>query len=203
MIFTAHRINTIKQLKEIPSKYGIEIDLRNRLNHIVISHDPFDDGVNFEKFLNFFNHKFIILNIKSEGIEEKVIKILKRKRINNFFFLDTSFPFIIKYSKYLTKKFAIRISDYESYETVFKLSKSFKWIWLDCFKRFIISMKTIKKIKNKGYKICIVSPNLHNREITKNDLIFFEKLKKNKIKIDMICDKIDNYSLIKKIIHKI
>ena len=202
MIFIAHRINTIKQLKGIPSKYGIEIDLRDRLNHIVISHDPFYKGENFEKFLNFFNHKFVILNIKSEGIEEKVIKILKRKKKNNFFFLDTSFPFIIKYSKYLTKKFAIRVSDYESYETIFKLNKKFKWVWLDCFKGFKISMKTIKKIKSKGYKICIVSPNLHNRKITKNDLIFFKKLKKNKIKIDMFCDKIQNYSSVKKIIYK-
>lgn len=198
MIFTAHRINSIKELKKIPSKYGIEIDLRDKLDRIIISHNPFDKGQNLEKFLDFFNHKFIILNIKSEGIEEKVIKILKQKKINNFFFLDTSFPFIIKYSKYLTNKFAIRVSDYESYKTVLKLKKKFKWIWLDCFEKFDISINVLKKIKKKGYKICLVSPNLHNRKISKNDLIFFKNLKKNGIKVDMVCDKIRNISIISK-----
>ena len=34
---------------------------------------------NFIKYLKYFKHKFLIVNIKSEGIETKVFKILKQK----------------------------------------------------------------------------------------------------------------------------
>ena len=140
--------------------------------------------------MNYYKHKFIILNIKAEGLETKVFKLIKKKNINNFFFLDTSFPFIYKLSKKLTKNFAVRTSDYEHSKTLFKLKKNVNWIWLDCFKNFEISITTIKKLVNLKYKFCIVSPTLHNRKISKKDKIFFNKLKKNNIKIDMICEKV-------------
>ena len=33
MEFIAHRINTIKELNQTPNDYGVEIDLRDYLNH--------------------------------------------------------------------------------------------------------------------------------------------------------------------------
>ena len=86
MIYTCHRINTIKELKEIPLNFGIEIDLSIYQNKIVIKHDPFKKGENFEKFINNFKHRFIILNVKCEGLEKKIFSILKKKKIKNFFF---------------------------------------------------------------------------------------------------------------------
>ena len=54
-----------KAFAEYMLKYGIEIDLRDNLNgEIYISHDPFKNGENLDTFLNFYNHSFIILNIK-------------------------------------------------------------------------------------------------------------------------------------------
>ena len=62
-LFCCHRINTISELKKIPSKYGIELDLRDNLNgDIYISHDPFKNGENFDEFLKHYHHSFIILN---------------------------------------------------------------------------------------------------------------------------------------------
>ena len=69
MLFYCHRINTIEELKKIPTKYGIEIDLRDKENKIILVHDPFLDGEDFEEFLKYFNHQSIILNIKSEAFE--------------------------------------------------------------------------------------------------------------------------------------
>ncbi len=175
---------------------GIEIDVRHELNKLILNHDPFKKGVTLNKFLNFYKHKFIIINVKSEGIEEKIYKILKNKKISNYFFLDSSFPFLIKYSKVLTKKFALRISDIESHKTLFNLDKNVNWIWLDCFKKFQISSNVLVKIKKLKYKICIVSPNLHGRKITKKDISFF---KRNKIYIDMVCDKKEKLAIWKKL----
>ena len=80
----------------------MEVDVRDYKNKLVLSHDPFKDGENFIKYLKYFKHKFLIVNIKSE-IETKVFKILKQKKITNYFFLDITIPFIIKLYKNLIK----------------------------------------------------------------------------------------------------
>ena len=64
MFYCCHRINTVAELKEIPSCYGIEIDLRDNLNdEIYIAHDPFVNGELFSDFLQHYNHSFIILKV--------------------------------------------------------------------------------------------------------------------------------------------
>ena len=104
MIIVCHRINTIKQLKKIPYNYGVEVDVRDYNNNLILNHDPFKKGENFLNYLKYFKHKFIIINIKSEGIEKRVYKILKQKKIFNFFLLDVTIPFIVKLNKNLIKK---------------------------------------------------------------------------------------------------
>ena len=88
MIYCCHRINTVKELENTKKIYGIEIDLRDDLNgNIYISHDPFVIGELFSDFLKYYKHKFIILNIKSEKIEYKVLNLLKLYGITNYFLL--------------------------------------------------------------------------------------------------------------------
>jgi len=197
MIYTCHRINTIKELKKIPLNFGIETDLSTYQNKIVIKHDPFGKGETFEKFINHFKHKFIILNVKCEGLEKKIVSILKKKKISNFFFLDSSFPFIFKLSKILTKKFAIRISDYESINTAIMMKNKVNWLWVDCFKSYKLTISQIKKLKRHKFKICLVSPELHKRKISKKDKQFYLNLKKNKIDVEMICFKKNSFYEIK------
>ena len=36
---------------------------------LILNHEPFENGVLFEKWLNEFNHKYLILNVKEEGLE--------------------------------------------------------------------------------------------------------------------------------------
>ena len=69
MEFIAHRINTIDELKKLPEKYGVELDLRDDLNgRIYIQHNPFEPGEDFENYLKEYRHETMILNIKSERI---------------------------------------------------------------------------------------------------------------------------------------
>ena len=95
MHLIAHRINKIEQLKKIDQKFGIEIDIRDEDGALIVVHDPFKKGQKLEKFLKYYNHKILIANIKSERIEDKVIKMFKNFKITNYFFLDSSFPKII------------------------------------------------------------------------------------------------------------
>ena len=95
MEFIAHRINTIDELRKLPGKYGVELDLRDDLNgSIYIQHNPFEPGEDFENYLKEYQHGTMILNIKSERIEWKILRLLEQYDIKNYFFLDSSFPMI-------------------------------------------------------------------------------------------------------------
>ena len=54
MDIVIHKINTIQELKYIPKKYGVEIDVRAYKKKIVLSHEPFINGEDLKNYLNFF-----------------------------------------------------------------------------------------------------------------------------------------------------
>jgi hypothetical protein len=185
MILISHRANTIKDLKKTNKIHGIEIDLRDEKKRIYIQHDPFKKGVLLQKYLKSFKHKFIICNIKSERIEFKVIKILKKYSIKNYFFLDSSFPMKVICVKNKIFNQSIRLSKYERFPKTSFFSKV-KWVWLDTFDG-LPKHTLIKSLKRKKKKICLVSPELHGLKIKKNQIRNF--LKKNYKFIDMVCTK--------------
>ena len=188
MDYIAHRINTIKQLKLLDNKYGIEIDIRDDGKDLIIVHDPFKEGVKLKKFLKFYNHKIIIANIKSERIEDRVIKVFRENKISNYFFLDTSIPKIIELVKQKFKKIALRVSYYEDVSIAQKLKGKVNWIWFDTFTGLPKDLSELKYLKNKlKYKVCLVCPKLHDEknQINSNKV---KLLMKNGL-IDAICTK--------------
>ena len=104
MIYIAHRINTIEQLQKVPNRYGVEVDLRDYNDKLILQHDPFLNGQLFDEYLKYFNHNFLILNIKSERIEFTVLDLLKKMCFYSpplascfkasFFFCQISFCFL-------------------------------------------------------------------------------------------------------------
>ena len=80
-----HRVNSIEELRNIVPDLGVEVDLRLSGNDIICSHDPFVEADSFYEWIEKYDHKFLIANIKSEGIEEEVFSILNKKKICNFF----------------------------------------------------------------------------------------------------------------------
>ena len=188
MDYIAHRINTIKQLKLLDNKYGIEIDIRDDGKDLIIVHDPFKKGIKLKKFLKFYNHKIIIANIKSERIEDRVIKVFRENKISNYFFLDTSIPKIIELVKQKFKKIALRVSYYEDVSIAQKLKGKVNWIWFDTFTGLPKDLSELKYLKNKlKYKVCLVCPKLHDEknQINSNKV---KLLMKNGL-IDAICTK--------------
>ena len=87
MIIIKHRVNTSKELKKVDKDFGVEIDLRSNNKTIYLHHDPFKKGELFSNWVKNFNHKLVVLNVKEEGLEKKILKILRRNKVRNFFFM--------------------------------------------------------------------------------------------------------------------
>lgn len=158
-----HRINTIEQLKKIPISNGIEIDVRDYNGSLILSHEPFCDGEKFDEFLNYYHHSTLILNTKCEGIEFKILELLEKHGIVDFFFLDCSFAIINKFITNGEKRFAARFSEIESLQTVINLKNKAQWVWIDSFSTSPLNKNSYSILKDAGFKICIVSPDLVGR----------------------------------------
>jgi len=188
MLKIIHRVNTIKQLKNLPTHFGVEIDIRSNMSNLYLHHDPFAEGVLFDDWLNFFHHSFIILNVKEDGLENLIIKKLKEKSICNYFFLDQTFPTINKLLNSDFTDLAIRLSEFETIVNALILDKKPQWVWIDHFNKFPFKSKEVELLKKNGYKICIVSPELQGKENSK-----IKELKnilyKKSITFDAVCTK--------------
>ena len=190
MHFIAHRVNTIKNLLNTPIEYGVEVDLRDFGKKIILQHDPFKDGESFEEYLKNYNHGTMILNIKSEGIETKVLKLLRQYNVKSYFFLDCSFPMINFLSSKGEKNSALRFSEFEGIDTISLMSKKIDWIWVDCFSRLPITAQNYKLLKDHKYKLCLVSPELQDQDLKLET--YKNYLQKEGIIFDAICTKLHN-----------
>ncbi len=189
MIKIAHRINTSKELKNIPVEFGVEIDIRTCGYDLILHHDPYTDGEKLVNWLKSFQHKFLILNVKEEGLEDQLLKLMKKSKINNFFFLDQSFPFLIKSINDGVKNCAVRLSEYESIYTVLKLSGKVDWVWIDFFSRFPLNRTDINLLKREKFKLCLVSPELQGYSAEKEIPKIINILGEDINKIDAVCSK--------------
>ena len=183
-----HRVNSIKYLRKVPTEFGVEIDIRSFNNKLVLSHDPLSNGIEFEEWINFYKHDFLILNVKEEGLENHILRILRKNNVNKFFFLDQSFPFLLKTINSGEKRCALRISEFESINSAYNLAGKVDWVWIDYFTKFPLNYNEYIKLNKLGYKICIVSPELQGKE--KNEAKKLKEfLENNKIYPDAICTK--------------
>ena len=94
-----HRINKIKELKKISTKFGAEIDIRTSGSNLILGHDPFMKGDKLKDYLENYNHKTLVLNLKESGIEENVINLVKKYSIKSYFLLDVEMPYMYLASK--------------------------------------------------------------------------------------------------------
>ena len=78
MRFIAHRRNTIEELIKTPHEYGVEVDIRSEQGKLIIHHDPFASGDDFEEWLKHYQHGTLILNVKEEGLEARLIELMNR-----------------------------------------------------------------------------------------------------------------------------
>jgi hypothetical protein len=104
----------------------------------------------------------LALNIKADGLQIKLKNALINYYINNYFIFDMSIPDHISYIKdnYDFNIFT-RQSEYEEEPALYEKSAG---VWLDEFNGHWINKKTIVQHLDNNKKVCIVSPELHNRD---------------------------------------
>ncbi len=188
MEYIAHRVNTVRELKQLPDRYGVELDLRDRLDgSIYIQHNPFEAGEDFEEYLKEYHHGTMILNIKSERIEMKALEMLKRYGIEDYFFLDSTFPMIMLLSGQGIRNIALRVSEMEGLDTVRNMAGKVEWVWIDCFTKISIGKKEYDEIKRLGYKLCFVSPELEGRDECLEE--YAGRLREEGMVMDAVCTK--------------
>jgi len=189
MKLISHRRNTIAELRATDQKYGVEVDIRSHGEKLIIHHDPFVTGESFDEWVEAYQHGTLILNVKEEGLEPRLIGLMKSHGLEDYFFLDQSFPFLVKWTKAGEHRCAVRVSEFESIETALTLAGKVDWVWVDCFTRFPLNHEDAKRLKNAGFKLCLVSPELQGRDAENGISELASLLKEQQIEAEAVCTK--------------
>lgn len=147
--------------------FGTETDIRDLDGDLVISHDPPKSGIEYVTVEDFFKiYKLLgdglqlALNIKSDGLQKKLMQLISEYNITNYFVFDMSIPDTLGFLNCKSKVFT-RQSEYEITPALYYEADG---IWIDEFYRHWIDNDVIQQHLNFDKKICIVSPELHKRD---------------------------------------
>lgn len=184
-----HRRNTREQLRETPTEFGVEMDLRSYGDELIIHHDPFVVGERFEPWLAEYRHGTLILNVKEEGLEERLIALMRSHGIEDYFFLDQSFPFLVRTATRGERRCAVRLSEFETIDNALNLAGRVDWVWVDCFTRFPLDGKGAERLHDAGFKICLASPELHGHVAPEDIPTMRSLLQREGIAADAVCTK--------------
>jgi hypothetical protein len=189
MEIIAHRRNLATELAATATDLGVEIDIRTRGADLILHHDPFSDGEFFEDWLEHFSHGTLVLNVKEEGLEDRLIELMAERGIERFFFLDQSFPFLVRTAARGERRCAVRVSEFESVETALALAGRIDWVWVDCFSRFPLDGQAAKRLAEAGFRLCLVSPELQGRSAESEIPALRRLLEAEGIDADAVCTK--------------
>lgn len=199
MIRIQHRCNTIAQLQTVPPDCGVEIDIRNHGDRLLLVHDPFStEGVDLADWLAHWRHRFLIANVKEEGLEPVLLALLARHGVTEFFILDESLPYIRRHALAGETRFAVRVSEIEAADTALRLAaylrnagRAVDWVWLDCFDGAPLPAADLHRLRAAGYRLCQVSPELHHLDAPERwaDLIATFRARMGDVVPDMVCTK--------------
>jgi len=146
--------------------YGTETDIRDFDGDLVISHDiPCGEEMRFLDFLELaetFNGGTklpLALNIKADGLAQKIYEELSQFPSLDVFFFDMAVPDMLSYFTSGLPVFT-RMSEVEMDPVWIEKSAG---IWLDAFNSEWYCLDLLFKLFASGKKVCLVSPELHGR----------------------------------------
>jgi hypothetical protein len=143
--------------------FGIEVDIRDHVGKIVISHDPPTEAiVEFEALIDLasrFPELPVAINVKSDGLS---MELARYQIANPHFYFDMSVP---QERDFLKRGLVVasRISEYEPVERGLH-----QILWVDAFEDdwYFSDNKSMTVIKNSSSAV-FVSPELHGRDRSK------------------------------------
>ena len=153
-------------LRSFQLGYGTETDIRDLHGELVISHDmPLGSEMRFEEFLHLTiasKAKYpltLALNIKADGLSKAISSAIKCYPQLDFFAFDMSTTDIRAYLDAGIPIFT-RMSEVEQQPIWLERASG---IWLDSFDSDWFDVAVIQRLLNSGKRVCIVSPELHQR----------------------------------------
>ena len=189
MKIISHRRNTLAELQATAGHHGVEVDVRSRGDQLIIHHEPFVDGPVFDEWIAAYRHGTLILNVKEEGLEARLIALMAAHGIEDYFFLDQSFPFLVKWSRAGERRCAVRVSEFESVDTAMTLAGRIDWVWVDCFSHLALSGEEAVRLQQAGFRLCLVSPELQGRSADTEIPAMRRLLEQRAIAVDAVCTK--------------
>jgi glycerophosphoryl diester phosphodiesterase len=166
--------------EEWSNDVGAEFDVRlSAHNNLVLSHDPITWDINLDvaaavgevMYKRCEMPKTSIVNVKTSGAEELAADLFSVISYEDFYFLDSQIPDILRLSKLdeYKGKFIIRVSDVESWnQKLIDVAKP-KYIWADWssfdnfeedkYRKFI---NTLTRQISDDQELIIVSPELYS-----------------------------------------
>ncbi|NOZ01444.1 MAG: hypothetical protein GXP54_06090 [Deltaproteobacteria bacterium] len=170
-VFIRHRVNRIKDLGGVDPSHGVEIDLRtgDGKGSIILAHDPWETGDPFDAWLDRFTALGlkgpIVLNVKVDGVEPVVMRLLRDHGLEDWFFLDSQMPTLVHWTvRQGEERFAVRLSRYEPPELLDAFRGRVRWLWVDCFHGLPVSRELLQRA-GEGFKVCLVSPELQGAPV--------------------------------------
>lgn len=164
MELIAHRRNRLAELTATPASFGVEVDIRSRGSDLILQHDPFADGERLLDWIRGYRHGTLILNVKEEGLEDRLTELMREYAVPSWFFLDQSVPFLLRGARRGLRSSAVRVSEYEPVDGALTLAGQIDWVWVDCFTRFPLDHTAWRRLRDAGFRLCLVSPELQGRQ---------------------------------------
>lgn len=155
--------------KALDAGFGIETDFRDIDGLLVISHDPPQSIKGLMTATQFFSAQNaagfdarIAVNVKADGLCALLIDAIAAQGLSmeRFFAFDMSVPDGLAYIKADFPVYS-RLSEYEVRPSYGDASAG---IWVDNFSGDFPQVERSAACLQAGYRVCIVSPELHGRD---------------------------------------
>lgn len=145
--------------------FGTETDVRDRNSKLVISHDMADEhALAVEEFFDIYKNCNqplpLALNIKADGLQAELKRLLTEYEVDNYFVFDMAVPDGLVYARQQFITYT-RHSEYEPEPPYYAMAQG---VWLDEFNGHWLTDKVIEQHLAKEKSLCIVSPDLHKRD---------------------------------------
>ena len=152
--------------RALDSGFGFESDIRDYMGELVISHNIADGtcqkAEEVFRWLTEFRDQFCFaINIKADGLKDLLDGLLKKYSVANYFTFDMSVPQMVEYAE-MGLTFFTRQSEIEPEPVLYKNAAG---VWIDGFwGTDWITEDRLQGHIAQGKKVCLVSPELHQRE---------------------------------------
>ena len=159
--------NSLRALRQaFEAGFGIETDIRDFNESLIISHDPTCEKsmaleTLFREYTKGGHGVPLALNLKSCGLKPELKRLIGKYSIKNYFLFDAVVPDALSYVKSKMRVFT-RQSEYETLPSFYAEASG---VWLDEFHSHWIDKKIIYRHFSNGKRVCLVSPELHGRRV--------------------------------------